>query len=105
MSISDQHLGDLKGILVVISSLTVSVADWGFVGAILTFVSTQSTDHVRAIEEARRDLEVFKKAYMSAERDKTEAEEKFEKEKKVLTDELSALRVGLPQCCASPQLM
>lgn len=69
------------------------MTDWDTTGALLTFVSNQNTDYGRAIEEAKRDLDVFKKAYMAAERDKSEAEEKFEKEKKALTDELNAFRV------------
>jgi len=47
----------------------------------LEFISDQHNDHGRAIEEAKRDLDVFKKAYMNSERAKQEAEERFEKEK------------------------
>jgi hypothetical protein len=58
----------------------------------------QHTDYGRAIEDARRDLDVFKKAYMASERAKQEAEERFEKEKRYLLEELNCLRV---RCFAS----
>ena len=58
-------------------------------------VATQCQDQGRLLEEAKRDLEVFKKAYYKAERDMHDREERFELEKQALSDEIHQLKVRL----------
>lgn len=70
----DQYLGDFKG-------------------AIVNHVTTQCQDQGRLLEEAKRDLEVFKKAYYKAEREMHDHEERFEQEKQALSDEIHQLKV------------
>ena len=65
----------------------------GPVGAIVNHVTVQCHDQSRLLEEAVRDLEVFKKAYYKAENDMRVREEKFEQEKQVLSDEIHQLKV------------
>lgn len=67
----------------------------GPAGAIVNHVTTQCQDQGRYLEEAKRDLEVFKKAYYKAEREMQDREARFELEKKVLRDEISLLVVSL----------
>ena len=52
--------------------------------------ATQCRDH--ALEEARRELGVFKKAYYKAEREIRDLWEMFEREKHALNDEIRRLR-------------
>jgi len=61
----------------------------GSVGAIVNHVTTQCQDQGRLLEEAKRDLEVFKKAYYKAEREMDD----LEKEKQTLNNEIHQLRV------------
>jgi len=67
----------------------------GPVGAIVNHVTTQNLDQGRLLEDTKRDLEVFKKAYYKAERDMHDREERFELEKQALSDEINQLRVRL----------
>jgi len=63
---SDQHLGELKGRVFRFLCFCNQLTDCGGPpGTILKFISDQHNDHGRAIEEAKRDLDVFKKAYMN----------------------------------------
>lgn len=64
----------------------------GFKGAIVNHVTVQCRDQSERLEEAVRDLEVFKKAYRKAEDDIRAREEKFEQEKQVLNDEIHQLK-------------
>jgi hypothetical protein len=65
----------------------------GLTGAIVNHVTTQCQDQGRLLEEAKRDLEVFKKAYYKAERDMHDHEERFEQEKHALSYEIHQLKV------------
>ena len=49
-------------------------------------------DQGQLLEEAQRDLEVFKRAYYNAEREIRDLEESFEQEKQALSDEIRRLR-------------
>lgn len=64
-------------------------------GAIVNHVTTQCQDQGRLLEETKRDLEVFKKAYYKAERDMHDREAWFEQEKQTLNDEIHQLKVRL----------
>jgi len=70
----DQYLGDFKG-------------------AIVNHVTIQCRDQGRLLEEATRDLEVFKKAYYKAEREIRDRDAMFEQEKRVLNDKIHQLEV------------
>ena len=50
----------------------------------------EETEH--DLEETRRDLAVFKRAFLNAERDKHHLKERFEQEKQALNDEIRQLR-------------
>lgn len=63
-----------------------------FKGAIVNHVTIHCQDQGRLLEEATRDLEVFKKAYYKAERDMHEREVRFEQEKRTLSNEISQLK-------------
>ena len=65
----------------------------GSVGAIVNHVTTQCQDQGRLLEEANRDLDVFKKAYYRAEREMQDYKAKFELEKQSLSDEIHQLKV------------
>jgi hypothetical protein len=65
----------------------------GPAGAIVNHVTAQCQDQGRLLEEAKCDPEVFKKAYYKAERDMHDREERFEREKQALNDEIRELRV------------
>jgi hypothetical protein len=65
----------------------------GSPGAIVNHVTTQCQDQGRLLEETKRDLDVFKKAYYKAEREIREHEERFEQEKRTLNDEIIQLKV------------
>jgi len=67
----------------------------GSVGAIVNHVTTQCQDQRQLLEEANRDLDVFKKAYYKAEREIQDREAKFEQEKQALSDEIYQLKVRL----------
>lgn len=69
--------------------VTPSLLTRGSVGAIVNHVTTQCQDQGRLLEETKRDLEVFKKAYYKAERDM----DYLEQEKQALNDEIHQLRV------------
>ena len=96
---SDQYLGDFKGkrypTIWLRSSLRHTLLTRGPAGAIVNHVTTQCQDQGRLLEEAKRDLEVFKKAYYKAEREMHDREERFEQEKQTLSDEIHQLRVRL----------
>lgn len=64
-------------------------------GAIVDHVTLQCRDQGRLLEEATRDLEVFKKAYYKAERDIQDREARFELEKQALNVEIHQLKVRL----------
>ena len=68
----------------------------GSVGAIVNHVTTQCQDQGRLLEEAKRDLEVFKNAYYKAVHDMRDHEAKFGQEKQALNDEIYQLKVRLP---------
>ena len=68
----------------------------GSAGAIVKHVTTQCQDQGRLLEEASRDLDVFKKAYFRAEREAQDREAKFEQEKQALNDEIHQLKVRPP---------
>lgn len=61
----------------------------------MNHVTVQCRDQSKLLEEAVRDLEVFKKAYYKAEGDIRAREERFEQEKQVLNDEIHQLKVRL----------
>lgn len=65
----------------------------GPAGAVVNHVATQCQDQGRLLEEAKRDLEVFKKAYYETERDMHDRVGRFEKEKQALRDEIHQLKV------------
>ena len=65
----------------------------GPVGAIVNHVAAQCQDQGRLLEEANRDLEVFKKSYYRAERDLHDHLARFNQEKQVLNDEIHQLKV------------
>ena len=65
----------------------------GPAGAIVNHVTIQCQDQGRLLEEAIRDLEVFKKAYYKAEHDMRDREARFEQEKQALSDEIHQLKV------------
>ena len=65
----------------------------GLAGAIVDHVTIQCQDQGRLLEEAIRDLEVFKKAYYKAEHDMRDREARFEQEKQALSDEIQQLKV------------
>ena len=67
----------------------------GPAGAVVDHVTTQCRDHRRLLEEATRDLEVFKKAYYKAEREIHDRDARFEDEKRVLNDKIHQLEVRL----------
>jgi len=62
----------------------------GFPGA--DFVTSCCQDQGKLLEEAQRDLEVFKTAYYNAEREIQTLGESFEREKQALNDEIRRLR-------------
>ena len=62
----------------------------GFPGA--DFVTSCCKDQGKLLEEAQRDLEVFKRAYYNAEREIQTLGESFEREKQALNDEIRRLR-------------
>ena len=79
----------------VISSLLI----WGTAEALVKHVTTEFQHQGRLLEEAKRDLaetrldlEVYKKAFSIAERDRRDLEERFEQEKRTLNDEIRQLR-------------
>lgn len=99
---SDLHLGEFKGkhypTIWLRSSLRLrdpALLTRGSAGAIVNHVATQCQDQGRLLEEAKRDLEVFKKAYYKAEREMHDREERFEQEKQALSDEIHQLKVRL----------
>jgi len=57
----------------------------GPVRTTVNHVTTQSPDQGRLLEDAKRDLEVFKKAYYKAEHDMHDREERFGLEKQALS--------------------
>lgn len=65
----------------------------GPAGALVNHVTIQCRDQGRLLEEAKRDLEVFKKAYYKAEHDMHDREARFQQEKQVLYDEIHQLKV------------
>ena len=67
----------------------------GPVGALVNHVTIQCRDQGRLLEEASRDLDVFKKAYYKAERDTHDREARFEQEKQALYNEIHQLKVRL----------
>jgi len=64
----------------------------GLAGAIVDHVTTKCEDQGKLLEEAQRDLEVFKRAYYDAEREIQDLAESFEQEKQALNDEIRRLR-------------
>jgi len=58
-------------------------------------VTTQCQDQGLLLEETKRDLEVFKKAYYKAEREMHDREARFEQEKQAWNDEIHQLKVRL----------
>jgi len=58
-------------------------------------VTTKCQDQGRLLEEANRDLDVFKKAYYRAEREMQDYKVKIELEKQNLSDEIHQLKVRL----------
>jgi len=64
----------------------------GLAGAIVDHVTTQCQDQGQLLEEAQRDLGVFKKAYYRAEHEIHDLWKTFEQEKQVLNDEIRRLR-------------
>jgi len=52
----------------------------------------QFQNQEQLLEEARRDLDMYKKAFFDAERAKRDLEERFEEEKQALNDEIRQLR-------------
>ena len=69
------------------------------VEALVKHVTAQFLHQGRLLEEAehdltetKRDLEVYKEAIFTAEREKRDLEKRFEKEKQVLNDEIRQLR-------------
>ena len=68
-------------------------------GAVVNHVITGCQDQGRLLKEAKRDLEVFRKAYYKAEREAQDREARFELEKEALEDEIRRLRVRIfPPC-------
>lgn len=61
----------------------------------MNHVTTQCQDQGRLLEEANRDLDVFKKAYYRAEREMQDYKARFELEKQSLSDEIHQLKVRL----------
>jgi hypothetical protein len=92
---SDQYLGEFKGKRYPSVWLRPSLLTRGSAGAVVNHVTTQCHDQGRLLEEAKRDLEVFKKAYYKAERDIHDRDERFELEKQALSDEIHQLKVRL----------
>jgi hypothetical protein len=74
---------------------------WDPAGALVNHVSIQCRDQGLLLEEANRDLEVFKKAYYKAERDMHDREARFDQEKKALFNEIHQLKVRLFLCHSS----
>ena len=69
-----------------------SFSDASFVGATVDHGTTRCRDQGQLLEEARKDLEVFKRAYYNAEREIHDLSESFEQEKQALNDEIRRLR-------------
>jgi len=65
----------------------------GSAGAIVNHVTSQYQDQGRLLEEATRDLDVFKKAYYKAEREIQDYKATVEQEKRLLSDEIHHLKV------------
>ena len=72
---------------------------WHPTEALITHVTTRFQHQGRLLEEAerdlaetRRDLDVYKKAFSIAERDKRDLEERFERERQTLSDEIRQLK-------------
>lgn len=61
----------------------------------MNHVTIQCRDQGRLLDEANRDLEVFKKAYYKAERDMHDHQARFEQEKQALYEEIHQLKVRL----------
>lgn len=61
----------------------------------MNHVTIQCRDQGRLLEEATRDLEVFKKAYFQAERDMHDREARFAQEKQALIHQLK-VRLFIP---------
>ena len=55
----------------------------------------QFQNQEQLLEEARRDLDMYKKAFFDTERAKRDLEEMFEQEKQVLNNEIRQLKVRL----------
>ncbi|KAF9645684.1 hypothetical protein BDM02DRAFT_3101039, partial [Thelephora ganbajun] len=64
----------------------------GPAGAIVNHVTAQYQDQGRLLEETKRDLEVFKKAYYKAESEMHDREARFEQERQALADEIYHLK-------------
>jgi len=62
-------------------------------GAIVNHVTTQCQDQGRLLEEANRDLDVFKKAYYRAECGMQDHKARFELEKQTLRNEIRKFKV------------
>ena len=65
---------------------------WGHAGAIVNHLTAQFQNQERLLEEAKRDLEVYKKAFFIAEREKRDLEERFGQERLALNDEIRQLK-------------
>ena len=76
------------------------------VEALVKDITAQFVHQGRLLEEAehdlaetKRDLEVYKEAFYNMERDKRDLEERFEKDKQALNDEIRQLRENGMQGC------
>ena len=66
----------------------------GSAGAIVNHVTTQCQDQGQPLEDAKSDLEAFKKAYYKAEREMQDHAAKFGQEKQALHYEIHQLKVS-----------
>jgi len=66
--------------------------DAGLAGEVVDRVTTQCQDQEQLLREVQQDLRAFKKAYYRAESEMHDLEEKFEREKQALNDEIHRLR-------------
>jgi len=69
-----------------------SFTDAGLSGATVDCDNIRCQGQWRLLEEAQRDLGVFKRAYYNAEREIHDLGESFEREKQALNDEIRRLR-------------
>jgi len=81
------------------SPVVCSLLMWGPTEALVNHVTTEFQHQGELLEEAKRhlaetrlDLEVYKKAFSIAERDRRDLEERFEHEKQALNDEIRQLK-------------